>query len=226
MYVFFCNAKVKLVQALRSLQNNLLICLHSNEFPNPKGTIYLRKLWNPNFKKKFGSAQENLFTNCSHFSTTFPDDLNYRKAENCRALKPVVKSKFKHCYHKFSDVYALRQHKNTQHSFPIKTARVQLEDILTENDDSNLEEELRSRQHILVFSEIKPIKHKIFNYALKKQDATIVDEKLDPFFNSKSLILDVLSINRKSQAVRGKNISIPVDICLTYLVGKILQFFR
>ena len=38
--------------------------------------------------------------------------------------------------------YALRQHKNTQHGFPFKTANVYPDEIANEVNDANLKQEL------------------------------------------------------------------------------------
>ena len=47
-------------------------------------------------------------------------------------------------YQEFPGFYAVRQHKSTQHGFPIMTASVDLDDILNEGDDANLKDKLRS----------------------------------------------------------------------------------
>ena len=84
----------------------------------------------------------------------------------------------------FPGFYALRQRKNTQHGSPIKTANVDRDEIINKVDDMNLKEELRSCHHFLVESELEQARHKMFKYAMKNLDATIVDESLDHFFNN------------------------------------------
>ena len=45
-------------------------------------------------------------------------------------------------------------------------------------------EELRSCQHFLVDSELERARHKVFNYAVETLNETIVNQKLDNFFNN------------------------------------------
>ena len=85
-------------------------------------------------------------------------------------------------YRRFPGFYKLLQHKNTQHDFSIKTANVDLGDIIKEVDDTNLKQELRSCQHGLEDSELEGARHKLFNYPVENLIATNVDEKLDHFF--------------------------------------------
>ena len=51
-------------------------------------------------------------------------------------------------------------------------------------EDHRLKEELRSCQHLLVDSELERARHKVFNYAVETLNETIVNEKLDLFFNN------------------------------------------
>ena len=51
-------------------------------------------------------------------------------------------------------------------------------------EDHSLREELRSCQHFLVDSELERARHKVFNYAVETFNETIVNEKLDHFFNN------------------------------------------
>ena len=51
-------------------------------------------------------------------------------------------------------------------------------------EDHRLREELRSCQHFLVDSQLERSRHKVFNYALETLNETIVNEKLDHFFNN------------------------------------------
>ena len=73
----------------------------------------------------------------------------------------------KNCYQEFPGFYALRQHKNTHHGFPVKTANVDPDDIVNEFDDRNLEEDLRSYQYFVVVSEFEWSRQKAFNYAIE-----------------------------------------------------------
>ena len=51
-------------------------------------------------------------------------------------------------------------------------------------EDHSLREELPSCQHFLVDSQLERARHKVFNYAWETLNATIVNEKLDHFFNN------------------------------------------
>ena len=64
------------------------------------------------------------------------------------------------------------------------TRDVDVEHIAEDVEDHRLREELRSCQHFLVDSELERARHKIFNYAAETVNETIVNEKLDNFFNN------------------------------------------
>ena len=59
-----------------------------------------------------------------------------------------------------------------------------VEHIVGDVDDHKLREELRSCQHFFVDSELEKARHKVFNYELETLNETIVNEKLDHFFNN------------------------------------------
>ena len=59
-----------------------------------------------------------------------------------------------------------------------------VEHIVEDVEDHSLREKLRSRQHFLVESELERARHKIFNYAVETLNESIVNEKLDHFFNN------------------------------------------
>ena len=61
---------------------------------------------------------------------------------------------------------------------------VDVEHIVGDVEDHSLREELRSCQHFLVDSELERARHKVFNYAVETLNETIVNEKLDQFFNN------------------------------------------
>ena len=85
-----------------------------------------------------------------------------------RRPKPVVTFKCKLCYQEFPGSFASRQHKNTQHGFPIKTANVHPVDIIHEVEDANLKQELRSCQFFLVDSELERARRTVSNYVIQK----------------------------------------------------------
>ena len=65
-----------------------------------------------------------------------------------------------------------------------RTRDVDVQHIVGDVDDHKLREELRSCQHFLVDSELERARHKVFNYAVETLNETIVNEKLDHFFNN------------------------------------------
>ena len=64
------------------------------------------------------------------------------------------------------------------------TRDVDVEHIVGYVEDHKLREGLRSYQHFLVDSELERARHKVFNYAVEILNETIVNEKLDHFFNN------------------------------------------
>jgi len=75
------------------------------------------------------------------------------------------------------------QHKNTKHGFPIRKTNVNSDKIINEVDDTNLKEELPSCYHFLVDSKLEKARHKVFHYAVENLNETVVNEKLDQFFD-------------------------------------------
>ena len=125
-------------------------------------------------------------THCLNFSTKSQNDFNYHEAKKHSAPKLDVTFKCKLCYQEFPGFYALRQHRNIQHGMQIGSGRrnVEVERIVDSFEDHRLREKLRSCQHFLVDSELQRARHKVFNYAVETVKETIVDEKLDQFFNN------------------------------------------
>ena len=58
-----------------------------------------------------------------------------------------------------------------------------MEHIVKDVEDHRLREDLRSCQHFLVDSELQRARRKVFNYAVETLNETIVNDKLDHFFN-------------------------------------------
>ena len=125
-------------------------------------------------------------THCPNVSTKSQNDLNYHITIKHSAPKPDIIFKCKLCYQEFPGFYVLRQHRNTQHGMQIgsRTRDVDVEHIVGDVEDHSLREELRSCQHFLVDSELERARHKVFNYAVETLNETIVNEKLDHFFNN------------------------------------------
>ena len=65
-----------------------------------------------------------------------------------------------------------------------RTRDVDVEHIVRDVEDHSFREKLRSCQHLLVDSELERARHKVFNYAVETLNETIVNEKLDLFFNN------------------------------------------
>ena len=119
------------------------------------------------------------YRQCPIFSSTSQDDLNYCVGKNHSAPEPAVVSKYKTCYQEFPEIYALRQQKNTQNGSSSKTENVHPDDNTNELEDTNLEQELRSCQYFLLDSEHETARQKVFSYAVKSLNDTLVNEKLD-----------------------------------------------
>ena len=136
--------------------------------------------------KKRCSVGTLYCTHCPNFSTKSQNDLNYHIAKKHSAPKPEVTFKCKLCYQEFPGFYALRQHRNTQHTMQIGSGPrdVDVEHIEGDVDDHSFREELRSCQHFLVDSELERARHKVFNNAVEALNGTVVNEKLDHFFNN------------------------------------------
>ena len=114
------------------------------------------------------------------------NDLNYHIAKNHSSPKPDVTFKCKLCHQEFPGFYALRHQKNTEHGFPINGANVDSEDITNEVDALMMRISKRSCAHTnisWVYSELEPVRHKVFNIFLDNLNAKIVDEKIDLFLN-------------------------------------------
>ena len=65
-----------------------------------------------------------------------------------------------------------------------RTRDVHVEHIVRDFEDHKLTEEFRSCQQFLMDWEIERARHKVFNYALETLNETIVNGKLDLFFNN------------------------------------------
>ena len=59
-----------------------------------------------------------------------------------------------------------------------------VEQIVGDVENNSLREELCSRQHFLVDSEIERARHKVINYAMENLNAKIVDKKFDQLFKN------------------------------------------
>ena len=135
--------------------------------------------------KKRCSVATLYCTQCPNFSTKSQNDLNYHNAKNHSAPKADITFKCKLCFQYFPGFCAFRQHRNTQHGMQIGSGiRVVDVEYIVGDVDHSLGEELHSCQHFLVDSELERARHKVFNYAVETLNETIVNEKLDHFFNT------------------------------------------
>ena len=125
-------------------------------------------------------------TQYPNFSTKSQMDLKYPFAKKHSAPKPDVTFKCKLCYQEFPGFYALRQHETTQHGMQIGsgTRDVDVEHIVGDVEDHRLREDMRSCRHFSVDFELERTRHNVFNYAVETLNETIMNEKLDHFFNN------------------------------------------
>ena len=116
-----------------------------------------------------------------NFSTKSQNDLNYHIAKKHGATKPAVAHICMICKVKFTDFYALRQHKSQVHGHTIKTSD-DSSPLLEGIDDDSLKEELRACQHFLVDSQLEKGRQRVFNFALNSFSAEKINSKLDYVF--------------------------------------------
>ena len=116
-----------------------------------------------------------------NFSTKSRDDLNYNigKQHSAAGLSKTYKCNL--CHAEIPGIYALRQHKNTQHGKQVGfgASSIDVEDIVGGVDDQSLREELQSCGHFLVDSEIQKGRLSVFNFAVNNLTAQVIGEKLD-----------------------------------------------
>ena len=132
-------------------------------------------------RKKICSAGILYCTQCPNFFNKSRDGLNYHIAKHHSAAGPSITYKCKLRHAEFPGLYALRQHKNTQHGtqFGFGARNIDVADIVGDVDDQSLREELQSCRHFLVDSEIQKGRHSVFNFADNNLTAQVIEEKLD-----------------------------------------------
>ena len=119
--------------------------------------------------------------NCPNFSTKSRDDLNYHIAKKHATPRAKNTHKCKICFKEFSGFYALRQHKTNEHGLQMKSAELDVSNLL-EDDDADLKEELQACQLFLVDSELEKGRHRLFNFAMSTFDNSLINKKLDLVF--------------------------------------------
>ena len=119
---------------------------------------------------------------CPNFSTKSRADLNYHIAKK-HATPPLKNThKCKICFEMFSGFYALRQHKTSEHGFQMKSAEIDVSNLL-EDDDADLKEELQACQHFLVDSELEKRRNRVFNFAKSTFHNSLISRKFNLVFN-------------------------------------------
>ena len=131
--------------------------------------------------KKRCSAGTLYCTQCPNLFTKSRDDLNYHIAKQHSAAGPSKTCKCNLCHAEFPGLFALRQHKHTQHGKQIGfgASNIDVEDLVGDVDDQSLREELQSCRHFLVDSKIQKGRHSVFNLAVNNLTAQVIEEKLD-----------------------------------------------
>ena len=83
--------------------------------------------------------------------------MNYHIAKKHSVPRSIKTYKCKLCHAEFLGIYALRQHKNTQHGTQIGFGEnnIDVEDIVGDVDDQRLREELESCKHFLTDTEME-----------------------------------------------------------------------
>ena len=75
-----------------------------------------------------------------------------------------------------------------------------------------LKKEFRSFQHFLVDSELEEARHKVFNYAVENLNETVVNEKLDHYFNNLIIAVKVnLDLDSNSNLRKMENSTVFKD---------------
>ena len=191
-HYFLCIATVKLLQFYVHFRSICLIpftqtpSLYRDKNVTCENCGTQTTKLSPARHKTSCSAGTLYCTLCPNFSRKSQNDQNYHIAKKHSAPKLDVTFKCKLCYQEFRGFYALRQHRNTQHGMQTRSGSrdVDVEHILEDVEDQRLREELRSCQQVLVDSELERARHKVFIYAVETLNRTIVNEKLDHFFNN------------------------------------------
>ena len=120
--------------------------------------------------------------NCPNFFTISRDDLNNHIAKKHATPRAKNTHKCKVCFKEFSGFYALRQHKTSKHGLQMKSAELDVSNLL-DDDNADLKEELQACQHFLVDSELEKGRHRVFNFVMSTLDNSLIIKKLDFVFN-------------------------------------------
>ena len=173
-FIAVYSVKLLILKCLRSIETeNLLVTI---VVPKRQSLVLLAT-------KESYSAGILFSIQYPNFSTKSRNDMSYHIPKKNIAPKPDATFKCKLCAQGFAGIYDTRQHKDTQHGFPIKWANVDNDNIINEMSGLNLKGELRSGRHFLLDSELERARNNVFKHAVENLNETIVSEKLDWFFN-------------------------------------------
>ena len=110
---------------------------------------------------------------CLNFSNKSRDSLNDHFAKKRAIPRVKVAHKCKTCFEEFSGFYALRQHKLSEHGIQMRSAELDKNNFL-EDDDTDLKEELQPCQHFPVDSELEKGRHRVFSFAMSTLDNSLI----------------------------------------------------
>ena len=154
LYIYFrVSAQLPFIQLHSFNQNNKVTC-------DKCGTPITRINFFPH--KKRCSVGLLCCSKYPNFSTKSQNDLYYLFAKKHKAQKVAVTFKCTLCYQEFRGFYALRQQRNTQYGFPIKTAIVDSDDIINEVDYANLKQELHLCLNFFVYYKLEWARNKAY----------------------------------------------------------------
>ena len=112
------------------------------------------------------------------------DDSKYHVAKKHSVPRPSITSKCKQCHAEFPGIYALRQHKSSQHGTQIGfgASNIDVHDIVEDVDDQSLREELEPCKHFLTDTDIDKGRDRVFNFVMSSFDMSLLSDKLDYVF--------------------------------------------
>ena len=147
-------------------------------------------MWNPSYKKKYCTAEKEMLSlNLELYpmptsSELSQNDLNYHEAKKHSVSRASIIYKCKLCLAECPGIYALCQHKNTQHETQIGFGANKIDVGVLVGDvvDQSLREELESCTHLLTNTEMENGRHRVFNFAMSSFDVSLLKEKLGYVF--------------------------------------------
>ena len=112
------------------------------------------------------------------------DGLTYHIYKKESIPRRSITFKCKLCHAEYPDLYAVRQHKNTQHETQIRfgASNIDVEDIVGDVDDQTLRKQLESCKQFLTDTEMEKGRHGVFNFAVSSFEMSLLNDKLDYAF--------------------------------------------